>query len=184
MAKDKKKTAAATKVQPSAGKRKSGGAYTASVFTLFIVGLAFFAMPALLVFAVGMIPSLVAAIVDRHPGRNATIAVTAMNFAGVVPFVAEILISGASMARAMLVVTDVFSLAMMYGTAAFGWGLVYVMPKVASVYISVRNDARIQAMQREKKRLNEEWGDAVKSLPPVAAPAGRKKAGADAAKPA
>lgn len=174
MAKDKKPAPAPDKSTTAGAKRKSGGAYTISVVTLFIVGLAVVALPALVVFAVGMIPSLVAAIVDRHPGRNATIAVTAMNFAGVMPFVAEILTTGANMSRATMVVTDVFSLAMMFGTAAFGWGLVFAMPKVASVYISVRNDTRIQAMQREKKRLLEDWGDGVQQAP-EARPASRRK---------
>ncbi len=184
MAKGKTKAAAPAKGKSAGGKKTSGGTYTLSIITLGVVGLAFFAMPALVVFAVGMIPSLVAAIVDRHPGRNATIAVTSMNFAGVVPFVSEILISGASMGRATLVVTDVFSLAMMYGTAAFGWGVVYAMPKVASVYISVRNDAQVQAMQREKKRLIEDWGDGVTQAPPASKPGGRSRSGAKSAEPA
>jgi len=41
------------------------------------------------------------------------------------------------------------------------------MPKVAAVYISVSNDAKVQAMLREQRRMVEEWGEAVTEAPAV-----------------
>ena len=173
MAKKGKDAKGADGVTPA--KAKSGNTYVISLLTLIVLGLAVFATPALLLFAVGMVPSLVAWVIDREPGYNATIAVTAMNFTGVAPFVAEILTAGATTTRAMMMVTDVFVLAAMYGAAAVGWALVVTMPKVASIYISVRNESRVQAMQRERKRLVEEWGDEVKDpLAPKARPSGKR----------
>lgn len=129
--------------------------------------------------AVGAISSLVAAAVDREPGRNATIAVTATNMAGVAPFVMELLMSGETMSSAVCMINDVFVLVVMYGTAAIGWALVLGMPKVAAVYISVSNDAKSQAMRREQRRLIEDWGQAVTEAP---AP-GRKRRPNSAASP-
>lgn len=152
-----------------------GGSYLLSIFALVVLGLVVFATPAFVVFAIGIIPSIVAAVIDREPGRNATIAVTATNFAGVAPYVIDLMMSGATMARAMAMVNDVFVLAVMYGTAAIGWMLVLGMPKVAAVYISVSNDAKLQTMKREQRRLVEEWGEGVVEMPPA-----RKQAGASA----
>ena len=141
-----------------------------SIGAMVVLGLVVFATPAFVVLVVGIIPSIVAMFIDREPGRNATIAVTATNLSGVAPFVMELLVSGATMTRAIAMINDVFVLAVMFGTAAIGWGLVLGMPKVAAVYISVSNDAKVQAMLREQRRMVEEWGEAV-----TEAPAMRKK---------
>jgi hypothetical protein len=169
MAKNSKKAGPSRRGGRS-GKSRMGNTYVLSILALVVLGLVVFATPAFVVFAVGIIPSLVAAVIDREPGRNATIAVTATNFAGVAPFVIELLMSGATTGRAIGMINDVFVLAVMYGTAAIGWALVLGMPKVAAVYISVSNDAKSQAMQREQRRLIEDWGEDV-----TEAPAPRKK---------
>lgn len=162
------------------GKTRMGNTYLLSILALVVLGLVVFATPAFVVFAVGIIPSLVAAVIDREPGRNATIAVTATNMAGVAPFVMELMMHGATMGRAVGMINDVFVLAVMYGTAAIGWALVLGMPKVAAVYISVSNDAKSQAMRREQRRLIEDWGQAVTEAPA----AGKKRKSTSAASPA
>lgn len=177
MAKNKKPASSAGGAQR---KQSMGNTYMLSILALVVLGLVVFATPAFVVFAVGAIPSLVAAVIDREPGRNATIAVTAINLSGIAPFVMELLVTGATMGRAIAMINDVFVLAVMYGTAAIGWALVLGMPKVAAVYISVSNDAKAQAMRREQRRLVDDWGEAV-----TQAPAPRKKrAGNPAGSPA
>jgi hypothetical protein len=136
-----------------------------SIVAMIVLGLVVFATPPVVVLAVGVIPSIVAVFIDREPGRNATIAVTATNLSGVAPFVMDLLVSGATMARVIAMINDVFVLAVMFGTAAIGWALVLDIPKVAAVYISVSNDAKVQAMLREQRRMVEEWGESVTEPP-------------------
>ena len=157
MAPGKKKTPAARK-KPA---KRGGGAYLFAVIGMILLGLMIFAAPALLLFAVGCIPAMVAYIIDREPGRNATITVTAANVAGVSPFIFDLLLNGATMARALAMPSDVFVIVVMFGTAGVGWLLVLGMPKIAAVYIDVTNEAKIKQMRREQKRLIEEWGDEV-----------------------
>jgi hypothetical protein len=149
------------------------------ILGLFLVSLIVFAEPAFVLSLIGMVPALVAAIVDRERGRNATIAVTATNLAGVAPFVVELLIKGPTMVRAMSMASDIFIFATIYGAAAIGWVLVLGMPKVAAVYIAVTNEARVQAMLREQKRLVEEWGAEIINTPPVAGTKKKSAARAD-----
>lgn len=169
----KAKGSAAQAPSAAHGSSSMGNTYLLSIVALAVLGLVVFATPAFVVFAIGVIPSIVAAIIDREPGRNATIAVTATNFAGVAPYVIDLLMSGATMDRAMAMVNDVFVLCVMYGTATIGWGLVLGMPKVAAVYISVSNDAKVQAMLREQRRLIEEWGEGVVEMPAARKPAAK-----------
>lgn len=161
-----KKTAKAapgkSKAAKSAG--KGGSPYVFMLVGLIVLGLMVFGAPALLLFVIGSIPAMVAYVVDREPGRNATLAVAAANFAGVAPFIFELLVTGPTMDRALAMLTDVFVIAVMFGTAGIGWLLVLGMPKVATVYIEVTNEAKIKAMRREQKRLVDEWGAGIKVL--------------------
>ncbi|MBT3809705.1 MAG: hypothetical protein HOF99_09415, partial [Rhodospirillaceae bacterium] len=124
MAPGKKKTPAIEK-KPA---KQSGSAYMFVVLGMILLGLMIFAAPALLLFAVGCIPAMVAYIIDREPGRNATLTVGAANVAGVAPFIFELLLSGPTMDRALAMLSDVFVVVVMFGTAGVGWLLVLGMP--------------------------------------------------------
>tara|TARA_R110002110_G_scaffold85816_4_gene223705 strand:- start:37755 stop:38246 length:492 start_codon:yes stop_codon:yes gene_type:complete len=160
--------AAAKKKAPEVKKKpakNSGSAYLFVILGMILLGLMIFAAPALMLFVVGCIPAMVAYIIDREPGRNATLTVAAANVAGVAPFIFELLLNGPTMDRALTMLTDVFVIVVMFGTAGVGWLLVLGMPKVAAVYIEVMNEAKIKQMRREQKRLVEEWGDEVAAVP-------------------
>ena len=161
-AKNKAKAAPA-KSANAAPVKKGGGAYLFMLVGVIFLGLMVFAAPALVLFVVGCTPAMVAFVIDREPGRNATLAVTAANVAGVAPFVVELLMKGATMARAVAMISDVFVIAVMFGTAGIGWLLVLGMPKVAAVYIEVTNETKIKMMRREQQRLVEEWGAGIKA---------------------
>lgn len=152
-----------TKVVPATPVKKGGGTYLFILIGMMFMGLMLFAAPALLVVGVGCVPAIVAFIVDREPGRNATLAVAAANIAGVAPFVVELLINGPTMVRAVNMLSDVFVIAVMFGTAGIGWLLVLGMPRVAAVYIEVTNETKIKMMRREQQRLVEEWGTGIKT---------------------
>ncbi len=160
--KDKAKAAPAKSAEAPPAK-KGGGAYLFMLVGVIFMGLMLFAAPALLVFIVGCVPAMVAFIIDREPGRNATLAVAAANIAGVAPFIVELLVAGPMMARATAMLSDVFVIAVMFGTAGIGWLLVLGMPKVAAVYIEVTNETKIKMMRREQQRLVEEWGTGIKA---------------------
>ncbi|MBS27695.1 MAG: hypothetical protein CL566_02040 [Alphaproteobacteria bacterium] len=158
MAKSKKAPAA-----KAATPRKSrGGTYAFLLVGLIMAGPLVFAAPALLVFTIGMVPAMVAFIIDREPGRNAALAVTVTNAAGVTPFIIDLVLNRPTLNRAMVMLSDVFVIAVIYGTAGIGWLLVLSMPKVAAVYLSVTNETKVQMMRREQRRLVEEWGEEVK----------------------
>jgi hypothetical protein len=100
---------------------------------------------------------------DRHHPAATARAATAANVAGVAPFVVELLMNGATMPRAVAMISDVFVIAVMFGTAGIGWLLVLGMPKVAAIYIEVTNETKIKMMRREQQRLVEEWGTGIKA---------------------
>lgn len=137
--------------------------------TLLIVGamlLVIVALPLCLVFAAGMAPTIVTAIVDRHPQRHLLRTVGVLNLAGMVLPVAALLHTGLTVYGAAAVLFDPYKWLWMYGTAALGW-LVYLgMPSIARVMVDARAVKLERDLQARAKVLVEEWGEEVTGRKP------------------
>ncbi len=73
------------------GKRaRSSGAGILWLFFAVAVPASVVALPTVLVLAAGMVPSMVALVVDRAPNRTAGITVGSLNLCGVMPFLLEL----------------------------------------------------------------------------------------------
>ena len=136
------------------------------------VALFFLAAPLLIVFVVGMVPTVVAFICDRDREKYMAIAIGAGNLAGVIPFLIALAKEGPTLSHASAMVTDVFSIAMMYGAATAGWMLVMALPSVVAVYMNVMTENRIQNLRKNQQMLVEDWGAEAGV---VDTPAGRQK---------
>lgn len=125
---------------------------------VFVVALFLVAAPLFIVFMAGMVPTAVAFFCDRDRYKYSAIAIGSGNLAGVVPFLVSLAIDGPTLNRASEVVTDVFSIAIMYGGAGAGWLAVTMLPTVVSVYMNVTTEARIQRERKTQQKLIEDWG--------------------------
>ena len=61
----------------------------------------------------------------------------------------------------MEVLTDVFSLLLMYGAAGFGWMIFIAIPPVVGAFLTVMAQRRVSQLRRDQKELIEEWGEDV-----------------------
>lgn len=145
-----------------------------ALILLLLLGamLFFFAAPLFIVFLIGMVPTIVAFVCDRDREKFTAIAVGAGNLAGVVPFLISLAVLGPTLNRAAETITDVFSIAVMYGAAAGGWMVVYVLPPIVAVYMNVTTETRIQKLRKDQRKLVETWGaDVMRSDKPKTKPA-------------
>lgn len=117
--------------------------------------------PTAMVFAVGMLPTLVAAMVDRTRGRMAACSVGLLNLCGVLPFVLQLWSRGQTVNAAEHLLTNVFNLSAMFGAAAVGWLLFLAIPPVVAAVLRVQAEHRAVALRTRQKKLVEEWGDSV-----------------------
>lgn len=140
---------------------RSGGKAATLVI---IVGtlLAITALPLCILFVVGMMPTVVAAIVDRDRARYLARAVAAMNLAGLVQPVLAVLHIGLNLASVQHVLSDPHTWLMMYGAAAIGWLLTMGMPSIARIFVDMRADQMQRQLQERADELVKEWGDEVK----------------------
>ena len=112
------------------------------------LGLLFLALPTTMVLAIGMAPTLGAFFADRTPGRYLTKCVAGMNFAGVIPSLYHLWITGHNLKTANDIVTDVYTWLLMYCAAAMGWLLFLGLPGAVAVVRSLNATRRIYTTER------------------------------------
>jgi len=122
------------------------------------------AAPTMIVLFFGMLPTLVAYIIDRTDQKSATFCVGAINFIGVFPYIIDLWIDINTMDAALTSVTDLFAMLVMYSAAAFGWLLFMAMPTVVASFVTVLQQRKVAQLRGEQKDLIEQWGAEVAAL--------------------
>lgn len=109
-----------------------------------------------------LVPTFVAALVDRNPQKTAWITVGAMNLAGTVPAIFMLWQNGGrQLDQALSVLLHAGTLIMAYGAAGIGWVLYYnITPLVSSVML-MRNEKRLKDIEKRQKDLIRKWGEGV-----------------------
>ena len=137
--------------------RKSGMAFVLGLAVLLVLSPA-----SLVVLLIGLLPTVVACVIDRERGMPLAISVGALNSAGVLFFVLDLWSGTGGFGAAFAIVTNVFDMAVLYGMAAIGWIIYLSMSPFAATYLSVSQDMRLQKRMRHQESLIEEWGESVR----------------------
>ncbi len=140
------------------GTKNSGSIYSSlSVVAAIGAGLAF-ALPTMLVLAVGLLPTLVALLVDVHPRKYAAWSVGFLNCAGLMPYLGDLWIKNHTIEGAMGVLTDVVAWLVIYAAASAGWMVYKGMPVVGAMILEIKTRGRIRRLKAERQKLIDEWG--------------------------
>ncbi|HEC90246.1 MAG TPA: acyl-CoA synthetase [Alphaproteobacteria bacterium] len=137
---------------------------------LVFVSAVIISLPTVLLLFFGMLPSIVAFIVERTKPRYAAICVGAMNFSGVLPYLLDSWGGDHSVTEAMNMLTNVFSLMVMYSASAFGWLVFVAVPPVVVTFLAVINERRIAQLRKRQQEIIAEWGNDVAEEMPAALP--------------
>lgn len=146
------------------------------IFALLMGCLLVFLEPAIFILlAVGMAPSWVAVLVERHnAGRLHTTA--ALNFAGVLPFLAQVWSAGGGIAVVMTLLNNVFTWAVMYGAAAIGVSFLWIGPQIAALYLDFKATHYSRQLRKQREHLLAEWGSVLDDEAEGASEAGDRAA--------
>tara|TARA_R110000868_G_scaffold100722_7_gene277149 strand:- start:5672 stop:6223 length:552 start_codon:yes stop_codon:yes gene_type:complete len=149
---------------------KNGARPTGKGTALMIVcgGFAFViaALPTVIVLLIGMIPSIVAYIIDLTPGRYAARCVAGLNIAGVVPFLNRMWTSTNDLPAAMEVVTDVYAWLAFYAASGVGWMLFVSLPSFVASFKTYSAKRRANALRERLDKLKDEWGEEITGTVP------------------
>ncbi len=145
--------------QPAAVRRKSMTPLWVAVGVVLVVTIS---LPSVLLLFFGMLPTMVAFIIDRSRQKHAMFSVGGMNFSGVFPFLLNLWTGEHTVNAATNMLTDdPFTLAMMYGAAGLGWLLYISVPPVVTAFLTVMAQHRIAQLRTTQTRIIEEWGEDV-----------------------
>ena len=116
---------------------------------------------------VGMVPTIVAAIVDRSEGRMRALTIGAMNFAGCAPFVIEVFKKGGSLETSIAYMLEPRTIVVIYFAAAMGYLIDWAMTGIVSSVIVQKTKGRLRDIQKNQKELTERWGMEVTGTIPL-----------------
>ena len=128
----------------------------------FMFVLVMMAFPQIFLFLfIGLLPTLVAYIIDRTPKKYAAFCVGGMNLSGVFPGLRELWLGNNNIPQAIEIITNIFDLIIMYAAASFGWLLYIAVPPVVNALLAVAAQHRIAQLRSRQRELIREWGQEI-----------------------
>ncbi|MDA0231132.1 MAG: hypothetical protein O3B21_13220 [Proteobacteria bacterium] len=129
----------------------------ASGLTVGGIALAITALPTFIILYGGMLPTLVAFLVDNQPGRYLFRTVGVSNAAGVIPFVQSSLHYSLNAGMIVSPAGRIETWLTIYGAALGGWLLSIAVPMVWQVAFELVLDVRKRRYQAAHDALAQEW---------------------------
>jgi hypothetical protein len=119
-------------------------------------------LPVTIVLAVAMVPTLVARIVDPAPGRQLTITVGSLNFAGALWFMHDLWSPWPAFSAIVPTLSDMLGWLSALVGAGTGWALYSLMPVVSRSIATTKSNLRLSRIRKAQADLVEQWGDPVR----------------------
>ncbi len=132
-----------------------------ALLILVVVGVIF--LPTTVFLAFGMMPTIAAFVTDRSVGRNKTICIGAMNFAGCFPFLLEFWteFGQQTVENAFRMVSNVENILVIYMLAAGGYAIDKAVTGITSSLVIQRSEKRLKKIKIEQEKLVKRWGEKV-----------------------
>jgi hypothetical protein len=164
--KDAKNGAPAADAKKEKAPKKRGKATV--VLSMIIFGAsAWFIFPTLILFLIGMAPTLVALFTDSDRQKSSAAAVGAMNAAGVTPFIIDLWVKGQTMENVFQILSNSTDLLIILGAAAIGQLIIFAVPQAVALLSFARADARLKIMRHNLESLRDSWGPDVGTTKPI-----------------
>ncbi len=119
-----------------------------------------YALPTGLLLILGLLPALLASLLDGSPARGAARSVLCCNLAGLAPSLVELWRGTQGLSASLGMLTDWHTLGLAWGGAAGGLALTLLLPMVAGLSVDAQVAARRAALEKRRTELTEEWGEA------------------------
>jgi len=142
---------------------KNDGKISLKFVLWLLVGLCvaiFFFSTTILLF-VGMLPTLIAYMVDKLPGKSKTFTIGVMNFSGCFFFLLEAWKHPGDVDFALQLLSNPVTIIVMYGVASIGYFIDYVVTAGVSAVLIQKSKIRVVKIEEEKKVIETRWGAEV-----------------------
>lgn len=142
-------------------KKKKSGRKMLFVWALAALPLTLVLWPTCLLVGASMVPTLGTYFVDTRQGRHLTICIGLMNAVGAIPALGSLWDQGQTYQAAVGLLADGLTWLTPYAAAAGGFLIYFITDSTISTYYRITSSERIRSLQRQQKKLIEEWGPGV-----------------------
>ncbi len=130
------------------------------MLAVFIVASVVF-LPVTLLLFVGMMPSVMARMVDKSRERTKVLTVGFMNFAGCYPFLYELVETGIKMEAALGILSQPQTIVMIYGCALLGYCIEWLVTNMVAGLMVQKGRTRLETIKKTQESLVRQWGAEV-----------------------
>lgn len=141
------------------GKQKKSG-WGLQVMMIFGLLAAVLFMPTTILLVVGMLPTVVAALIDRKGGARA-ITVGSLNLCGCIPFLMDLWTKGHTRELAVDLITEPLTIIVMYAAAGIGYMIDWALSGIVATIMVQRSGARLETIRKRQEELVARWGREV-----------------------
>lgn len=153
---------ARTMQMPKPAQVSTGQGYIISL-TLAAMAMSLISAYSVIIVLFGMLPGLIAMIVDQDARRYISKIVLSFNCTGCLPYILKVLKSASSNSVAIEIIVDPRTWLTIYTSASIGWFIYWALPHFFTAINNIKVQFRIQQLNFELDRLVAEWGDEIKS---------------------
>jgi len=146
----------------SRGSESSGNGYIV-LLTLSAMLVSLISMYSVIIVLFGMLPGLIAMIIDQESRRYISKIVLTFNATGVFIFLAKLFSGNASNDMAIEMIINPQTWMVIYLSASVGWIIYWAVPQMAVMLNNIRIQFQVQKLDFELQKLTEEWGGDIKS---------------------
>ena len=146
-----------------AKQKKSGSKLFTPLLIIFSLAAIVFIQMTYIFLIIGMLPSIVAYIVDKRPGKMAFQAVACFNLAGMLHYLAELVfIQGNDPGAVQQMMQDGTVWLTIFTSAAMGWVMIFALPYLMNTILAGINSGQVMRLESMQKKLEDKWGDDIR----------------------
>jgi hypothetical protein len=142
-------------------KKSGGGGLRLFMLGLGFIGMAVFAAPTCVLVLFGMVPSIVAYVVDRGKRPMQAFTIAPLNLAGLMPYLLELWTGHDQMPTVVHLLTNVYVWLVIYLSAGAGWLVFLGMPQIVTFVLQRSLDSRKEKLKALQSKLRADWGAEV-----------------------
>lgn len=151
----------AKKKKIARGRKNRKGGIGAQALGLFGFITAVVFMPTTIMLFFGMLPTLVAGLVDRTGKGTKALTVGSMNLAGCTPFLLDLWTKGQTAENALTIISDPRTIIVIYCAAGIGYLIDWAMSGIVATVMIQRSGSRLKDIKKRQAGLVERWGEEV-----------------------
>ena len=124
----------------------------------------FFSQYGFIFFSAAMLPTVIVIFVDRKNVKCASATICTFNLIGTLPYLTQIWLSVSMNETAKILISDMRTWGVIYGSAVIGQFVYWIVPLVFSKLYSIKTKVEVAILHAHRDRLCTDWSIKLENL--------------------